>query len=331
MQDNDNFVQRCINLNLNVLFLGTSPFALPSLRKLVESDLLSLTVVTRPDRPAGRGKKSSVTPVKNEALKHNVTLFQPEGRTGLHAVLEKTNPDLLINVAFGMFLPPAVLDYPPLGCINLHPSLLPAYRGAAPIQRALMSGEEHTGVTVLFMSSELDAGDIILQEKTGIGRHENYGYLHDRLAELGAVKLLQALELLEKGVAPRIRQDGKKATYAPPLTREEEKITWSNPAIQIFNQVRALDPLPGAYTRFCNKRLKVWKTAVAGEDTSQGTKGDFAPLSPGTISLVAKDCFEVACGRGFLRVLELQPEGKRRMSTRDFLKGYQLKVGDSFE
>lgn len=318
-------------MNLNVLFLGTSSFALPSLRKLIESDLSSLTVVTRPDRPAGRGKKSSVTPVKSEALKHNLTLFQPEGRTELYAVLEKTNPDLLINVAFGMFLPPAVLDYPPLGCINLHPSLLPAYRGAAPIQRALMSGEEHTGVTVLFMSSELDAGDIILQEKTGIGLHENYGSLHDRLAELGAIKLLQALDLLEKGAAPRIRQDEEQATYAPPLTREEEKIIWSNPAIQIFNQVRALDPLPGAYTRFRNKRLKIWKTAPVGEDTSQGTKEDFAPLSPGTVSLVAKDYFEVASGQGSLRVLELQPEGKRRMSAGDFLKGYQLKVGDSFE
>jgi methionyl-tRNA formyltransferase len=318
-------------LDLNVLFLGTSPFAIPSLRMLAESGLRSFAAVTRPDRPAGRGKKSSMTPVKAEALKYNITLFQPEGRAGLLEVLEKTNPELLINVAFGMFLPPAVLDYPPLGCINLHPSLLPAYRGAAPIQRALMSGEEYTGVTVLYMSPELDAGDIILQEKTGIGFQENYGSLHDRLAELGAVKLLQALKLLEKGAVPRIQQDDEKATYAPPLTRDEERIIWNSPAIRIYNQVRSLDPAPGAYTRFRNKRLKVWKTVPVGKDTSQGTKEDFAPLSPGTVSSVTKECFEVASGRGFLRVLELQPEGKKRMSTRDFLKGYQLKVGESFE
>ncbi len=318
-------------MNLNVLFLGTSPFALPALRKLAESGLRSLTAVTRPDRPAGRGKKSSMTPVKAEALKYKLTLFQPEGRIGLLEVLEKTNPDLLINVAFGMFLPPAVLDYPPLGCINLHPSLLPAYRGAAPIQRALMSGEEYTGVTVLHMSPELDAGDIILQEKTGIGFQENYGSLHDRLAELGAVKLLQALELLEKSAAPRIRQDEEKATFAPPLTRDEEQIVWSNPAIWIYNQVRALDPAPGAYTRFRNKRLKIWDTAIDGGDIPRQKKGVSAPLSPGTVSSVTKECFEVASGRGFLRVLELQPEGKKRMSARDFLKGYQLKVGVFFE
>ena len=317
-------------MNLNVLFLGTSAFAIPSLRILAESGLRSLTVVTRPDRPAGRGKKSSMTPVKAEALKYNISLFQPEGRTGLLDVLEKKNPDLLINVAFGMFLPPAVLDFPPLGCINLHPSLLPAYRGAAPIQRALMSGEEYTGVTVLYMSPELDAGDIILQEKTGIGFQENYGSLHDRLAELGAVKLLQALELLEKGVAPRIRQDEEKATYAPPLTRDDEKINWNNPAILIYNQVRSLDPAPGAYTLFRNKRLKIWNTAV-DEGSTPGQKEDYAPLSPGTVSSVTKECFEVVAGRGFLRVLELQPEGKKRMSAGDFLKGYQLKVGDYFE
>ncbi len=317
-------------MDLKVIFLGTSPFAVPSLRMLAESALRSLAAVTRPDRPAGRGKKNSMTPVKAEALKYKIPLFQPEGRAGLLEVLEKTNPDLLINVAFGMFLPPAVLDYPPLGCVNLHPSLLPAYRGAAPMQRALMSGEESTGVTVLYMSPELDAGDIILQEKTGIGFQENFGSLHDRLAELGAVKLLQALKLLEKGAAPRIRQDEGKATYAPPLTRDEERIIWNNPAARIYNQVRSLDPAPGAYTLFCNKRLKIWKTALSGGDIPGEKEGDLALLPPGTVAYVSKECFAIATGRDLLRVWELQPEGKKRMHARDFLRGYQLKAGDSF-
>lgn len=314
-------------MNLNVFFLGTSSFALPALKMLVESPLRSLAVVTRPDRPAGRGKKDAVTPVKAEALKHDVRLYQPEKRAGLLNILEMENPDVLVNVAYGMFLPSAVLDYPSLGCINLHPSLLPAYRGAAPIQRVLMSGEEYTGVTVLFMSSQLDAGDIILQEKTGIGLQENYGSLHDRLAGLGAVKLRQALELLEKGTAPRIPQDEENATYAPPLSREDEKIIWSNSAVSIFNQVRSLDPAPGAYTRYRNKRLKVWKTAVEDEKLS----GDFTSYSPGTVSSVAKDSFKVAAGKGVLKIMELQPEGKKRMRAGDFLKGYQLKEGDTFE
>ncbi len=315
--------------DLKILFLGTSPFALPSLRVLVENFRL-MVVVTRPDRPAGRGKNIAATPVKEEALKYNLELYQPEGHEGLLKVLKKVNPQVLVNVAFGMFLRPDVLNFPPLGCINLHPSLLPAYRGAAPVQRALMAGEEITGVTVLYMSSRLDAGDIILQEKTCIDPQENYGALHDRLAELGSLTLLKALELIAEGKAPRLPQDDDKATYAPVITREEEAISWSRPAIAIHNLVRSLTPVPGAYTNYRHKRLKVWKTSLAGK-AAENLLCDPLSFPPGTVCSVGKDYVEVTTGQNSLNILEVQLEGKKRMDIEDFLKGYKLEVGERFE
>lgn len=315
-------------MNLNVLFLGTPTFALPSLRKLITGNLSSLAVVTRPDRPAGRMKKNTPTPVKIEALKYNLDLFQPVDKDELLKVLGQLKPQVLINVAYGMFLPKAVLEFPPLGCINLHPSLLPAYRGAAPIQRAMMAGEESTGVTVMYMSSRLDAGDIILQEKTSIGPEENFGSLHDRLAELGADQLHKALGLLEEGKALRISQDEEKVSYAPAISREDEKIIWEKSASEIFNLVRALNPVPGAFTLFRNKRLKIWCTSVQNNGKLQPCP---VPERSGTICSLDEDCIEVTTGCGLLKILDLQPEGKRRMSTRDFLKGNNLKVGERFE
>jgi len=259
-------------VNLNVLFLGTPEFAIPSLRKLITSDLSSLAIVTRPDRPAGRTKKNTPTPVKVEALNNNLELFQPFDRDELLNVVKNFNPQLIINVAYGMFLPNAVLQYPLLGCINLHPSLLPSYRGAAPIQRALMAGEEYTGVTVMHMSSRMDAGDIILQEKTSIGPGENYGSLYDRLAELGSNQLLKALGLLNERKAPRSPQDEERVTYAPAISREDEKIIWERPALEIFNLIRALNPAPGAFTLFKNKRLKIWSALAQNIGESQSEK-----------------------------------------------------------
>jgi len=315
--------------DLKILFLGTSSFALPSLRALAEN-FQRLAVVTRPDRPAGRGKSLSATPVKEQALKYKLQLFQPEDHHGLMQVLREVNPHVLVNVAFGMFLRPDVLKFPPLGCINLHPSLLPAYRGAAPIQRALMAGEEITGVTVLYMSSQLDAGDIILQEKTGIDPQENYGALHARLAELGSLALLQALELVAKGEAPRRPQDEGKATYAPAITREEEAISWCRPAIAIHNLVRALSPVPGAYTIFRHKRLKIWRTSWS-EKAAEDLSGAPLPLQPGTVLAVGKDYVDVVTGQNVLTILEVQLEGKKRMGLEDFLKGYRVEVGERFE
>lgn len=306
-----------------ILFLGTSPFALPSLKLLAEN-FTCLSVVTRPDRPAGRGKPLTATPVKLEALKYNLELFQPEGHEDLMEVLRLSNPHLVVNVAYGMFLKEDVLNFPPLGCINLHPSLLPAYRGAAPIQRAIMAGEETTGVTVLYMTPRLDAGDIILQEKTYIDPEETYGMLHDRLAEMGSKVLLKAIYLLKEGKAPRHPQDETKVTYAPLITKEEELILWTRPALSLHNQVRALNPSPGAYTRYRQRRLKIWRTSVV-------EKNDEAPLfPPGTICQVGKDFVEVAAGRNLLKIQEVQLESKKKMEMEEFLKGHPLKVGDRF-
>ncbi len=311
---------------LKLLFLGTSSFALPSLQTLQENFEV-LAVVTRPDRPAGRGKKMTPSPVKEESLKHGVKIYQPQDRKQLYTVLKETEPQVLINVAFGMFLPENVLNFPPLGCVNLHPSLLPAYRGAAPIQRTLMNGEETTGITVLYMTPQMDAGDIILQEEIKIEPGENFGSLHDRLARCGAIKLQEALSLVARGTAPRRCQDETAATFAPALTKEEEKIQWSWPAGKIYNQVRALAPHPGAYTVYRQKRLKVWETMPLNP-VQAGLAADLLTLPPGTVCQVARDYFTVTTGAQLLKILLLQPAGRRKMSAADFLKGNELKVGE---
>ena len=311
---------------LKLLFLGTSSFALPSLRTLQENFDVS-AVVTRPDRPAGRGKKMTASPVKEESLKHRLKIYQPQDRKQLYAVLEETRPQVLVNVAFGMFLPENVLNFPPLGCINLHPSLLPAYRGAAPIQRTLMNGEETTGVTVLYMTPQMDAGDIILQEKVKIEPGENFGSLHDRLSSYGAVKLQEALSLAARGTAPRRPQDETAATFAPALTKKEEKIQWSWPAGKIYNQVRALAPRPGAYTVYRQNRLKIWETAPL-KTAQAGLAADLLTLPPGSVCQVNRNYFTVTTGAQLLKILLLQPAGRRKMSTADFLKGNELKVGE---
>jgi methionyl-tRNA formyltransferase len=313
---------------LNVIFMGTSFFAIPSLERLLQGGFQLMGVVTRPDRRAGRGKKLSVSPVKEKALQSGTALFQPVGAEELLEILQQFNPDVLVNVAYGMILPRPILQLPPLGSINLHPSLLPAYRGAAPLQRALMAGEKITGVTVMHMSTRLDAGDIILQEKMSIGPEENYGSLHNRLAEAGGILLEKALTLLAKGEAPRCPQDEKMVTFAPPLSHEEERIRWPDSARAIFNQIRALDPAPGAYTFYRNRRLKIWRAMVA-EDTAGNFKGHFK-REPGTVMTVNKNFFEVVTGKGILTVYELQQEGKNRMQAAQFLRGNDLGVGERF-
>ena len=311
------------------MFLGSSPFALPSLRLLVEGGISISAVITRPDRPSGRGKKLTATPVKEGALAHNLTVCQPENKKQLLETLQELQPQLLINVAYGMILPDAVLALPPLECLNLHPSLLPSYRGAAPIQRTLMAGESVTGLTVLFMTKQLDAGDIVLQEQVPIEPEEDFGTLHDRLAEQGATLLLRAVELLFQGQALRVPQDDQLATFAPPLTRAEEEIDWSAAADTVFNLVRALAPSPGAYTRFRGMRLKLWKARLPQSQSETETLCEATPhITPGTICHVGSNFLAVQCGTGVLLLHEVQPESKRRMDARSFILGYRLEVGE---
>ena len=317
--------------NRSLVFLGSSRFALPSLRLLVEEGITVSAVITRPDRPSGRGKKHTPTPVKEAALAHKLTLYQPENKKQLLETLQQLQPRLLLNVAYGMILPDEVLALPPLQCLNLHPSLLPSYRGAAPIQRALMAGESVTGVTVLFMTSQLDAGDIVLQEQVAIGPAEDFGTLHERLAEQGAALLSRGVNLQFQGRAPRIPQDDQKATYAPPLTREEEEINWSAAAETIFNLVRALAPSPGAFTRFRGKRLKIWKSRLPYSPSEYAALKGAPNTPPGTICYMDNACLAVQCGTGVLLLHVVQPESKRPMDARSFAGGYRLEVGEKIE
>ena len=311
--------------DFTLVFLGSAPFAVPSLRRLVTGGYPVSAVITRPDRPAGRGRKIVATVVKQEAQECGLTVCQPENKGQLLEVLQKIRPQLLVNVAYGMILPESVLLLPSRGCLNLHPSLLPRYRGAAPIQRAIMAGESITGVTILFMSMRLDAGDIILQETVALGQEENFGDIHDRLADCGAILLCKAIDLLGRGQMSAIPQDDGMATFAPPLTREEEKINWSDRALKTFNQIRALAPYPGAYTSFRGLRLKIWKAALP-QPGQAAENGNQHP--PGTVCRGDSDSLTVQCGEGLLPLLEVQPEGKRRMDLHSFIQGYRPQVGE---
>ncbi|NLM23330.1 MAG: methionyl-tRNA formyltransferase [Firmicutes bacterium] len=312
---------------MKLLFMGTPAFALPSLELIRESRHRLAGIVTRPDRPRGRGRRLSVSPVKEWALKNGVALSQPAGLKdpSFWEWLEGLAPDLVITVAYGKILPPALLDYPPLGCINLHASLLPAYRGAAPIHRAVMAGEESTGVTVIKMNPQMDAGDIILQEAVPIRIDDTTGTLHDRLASLGARLLLQAVDQLASGEAVFKPQDHAAATLAPPLTPEEERLDWRRSAWELYNQIRGLNPRPGAFTFFRGRRLKIWRAAPPAPEKGPGEG------RPGELLAVSPESFTVAAGDGALTVLEVQPEGKKAISAGDFCRGYRVAPGERFD
>ncbi len=313
---------------LSITFMGSSSFAVPSLQRLAKGKHVIRNIITKPDR-SGKSNKLSPTPVKEEALKSGLEVMQPSHAGELLTILEERETDALVNVAYGMILPPEILQLPPLGSINLHPSLLPAYRGAAPIQRALMAGEKLTGVTVLYMIPKLDAGDIIMQKKVLIGDEESYSSLHDRLALEGAICLEDALDILVRGEINRVSQDEGKASYAPSLNKGDEIIDWNRSAREISNKIRALEPSPGAYTIFRKKRLKIFRVRQV-ENCKEGNEINKATTlaTPGTICCLQKDSFHVAANDGLLKILELQPQGKRRMKVEEFLRGNPLKAGE---
>jgi methionyl-tRNA formyltransferase len=303
-----------------VIFLGTPAFAVPSLRALAASTSL-VAVITRPDRPAGRGRKLTPPPVAVAARKLGLPVLQPE-RLRDPAVLVDLGalrPDLLVTVAYGRLIPQAVLALPPLGGINLHPSLLPAYRGASPIAAAIRDGATVTGVTIMYLASELDAGDIILQREVPIRPDESAGELEDRLAHEGAALLAEAVRLIARGEAPRRPQDHAKATYAGKITKEDGKIHWNLPAHDIVNLVRAMNPWPSAYTVWRGSLLKVWR-ALLGEGSGP----------PGEVLVANEDGITVACGTGTVVLVEVQPEGGRRMTAGEFIRGHRVRPGDRF-
>ncbi len=306
---------------MKVVFMGTSDFAVPSLAKLIEHGYSIIGVVTQPDRPRGRGNKVTFSPVKELAEKESLEIYQPLRIRDDEAIdmLRSWEPDVIVVVAYGQILPEDILDLPRLGCINVHASLLPHYRGAAPIQRAIMAGDRTTGITTMFMNAGLDTGDIILQTPIDIGEDMDFGEVHDRLAAVGADLLLDTMAVLASGSSPHRKQDHHRSSYAPMITREEEKIDWKDEALSIKNKIRALSPQPAAYTSLHGQRFKVFKSRVINLDN----EGPF-----GAITAITQDGFGVQTGRGVLEILEVQKEGKKRISSREFIKGFNLIPGD---
>ncbi len=311
---------------MRIIFMGTDIFAVPALKAVIDSDVELLCVITQPDRPRGRGLKTGFSPVKEIALENNLPLYQPKrvrDREFIDEALKPLAPDAFVVVAFGQILPKEVLELPPVGCINLHPSLLPKLRGAAPIQRAIINGEKETGATVMFMDEGEDTGDIILQDRMEIDVSDTAELLSQKLAELGARLIQRVLVLAQSGTLPRHTQDNSKAIHAPKLRKEDGLIDWNRSALEIHNLIRGTIPWPGAYTTFRETmQLKIWSSQLLAERVS-GT--------PGTITDVLPDQgIVVATGDMGLAITTVQPANKSKMAARDFANGYRVKAGDAF-
>ena len=305
---------------MRILFMGTPDFAVASLRRLVEDGHEVCGVFTQPDKPKNRGMKMTFSPVKEYALTQNLPVYQPvtmKDGTALETCRQLA-PELIVVAAYGRILPEELLQVPPYGSINVHSSVLPKYRGAAPINWAILNGEQETGVTIMYMAKELDAGDIIHCLKTPIDPEETAQELTERLALLGAQALAETVELLQTGKAVRTPQDHSAQTYAPMLSKALSPMDWNRPALALHNQVRGLIPWPCASTVLGGKQVKVFRTELGGKTAA----------APGTVVAAGKQGIEVACGDGqTLRITQLQAEGGKRMAAADYLRGHSVQVG----
>lgn len=300
---------------MNVIFVGTAPLGVPTLRALAHKHKI-LAVFTQPDRPAGRGLALTSPPIKRAALELDLPVYQPEKINHEVESIKTLNPDVIVVIAFGQFLSKKLLAIPKYGCINLHASLLPKYRGAAPIHWAIINGETETGLTTFLLNEEMDAGDILLQEKVSISDADTAGTLHDKLAELGPDLVLRTLEGLEQGTLTPRPQDHSHATFAPKIEDALGQIDWAQSARKIFNLIRGLNPSPGAYTFWEGQRLKLFSSRVVPSDSI---------FEPGRV--IDPERLMVRCGEDALELLEVQPAGKRRMSGKDFVNGYKIRIG----
>ncbi len=296
---------------MKLLFMGTSPFAVQSLSALHQEGVEVACVVTQPDRPKGRGYKMAVTPVKKFALEQGYRVETPETLKdeALLPLLTEINPDLIVVVAYGKILPPYVLEYPKYGCINVHGSLLPLYRGAAPVNHVLFDGQKETGVTTMYMDAGLDTGDMIFKSSTPITAEDTFGTLHDRLARIGGELLVKTLSAIADGTAPRIPQEGE-TCYASMITKETRRLDWNQPKESLFNRIRGLNPEPGAFALCGGKNVKIWEAEpVDGSwDVPNGT-------------IVDKKHLTVKVSDGGLYLKTVQPEGKKPMSGESFAAG----------
>ena len=302
---------------MNIVFAGTPEFSVPALQALLDSRHAVVAVYTQPDRPSGRGRRTMESPVKQLALQAKIPVFQPATLKTAEAqqALQALRPDLMVVVAYGLILPSAVLRIPRLGCVNLHASLLPRWRGAAPIQRAILAGDTETGVCLMQMDAGLDTGPLLACSRCSIENNDTGSHLHDRLAQLGAGLLADNLDALEHGALTPQLQDAAKATYAHKLLKSEALIDWSCKAADIARKVRAFNAWPVAETRYLGRQLRIWEAQPREGESS-------AP--PGSIISAGRDGFEVACGSGRLLVLKVQLPGARAVSAADFLNAHPV-------
>ncbi len=307
---------------IRIVYMGTPDFAVEPLEAIIKAGYEVAAVVTQPDKQKGRGKEVKMTPVKECALRHGIPVFQPVKIKEPEAVaeLEKYQADLFVVAAFGQLLSEEILNMPEYGCINIHASLLPAYRGAAPIQWAVLNGEKESGVTIMQMDKGLDTGDMLLKRSVELSPKETGDSLHDKLMHLGAELIVEALPKLEKGELVPEKQKDELSSYAKKLTKAMGQIEWSKDAVSLERWIRGLNSWPSAYTFFGGKTLKIWEAQVAEENGAQKAE-------PGQVVSVSREGFTVACGQGALQILSLQLEGKKRVLTREFLLGYQVEPG----
>jgi methionyl-tRNA formyltransferase len=306
---------------MRVVFAGTPDFAVAGMQALCRAGHELTLVLTQPDRPSGRGLEPAPSPVKRAAATLGVEVFQPVtlGDSAVHSRIRAARPDVLIVAAYGLILPQAVLDIAKRGALNIHASLLPRWRGAAPIQRAIMAGDSVTGVCIMQMDAGLDTGPVLLQVETPIGPEDTAGTLHDRLALLGATLLVDALRGLEQGIISPLPQASEGVTYAPKIAKSEARIDWARPALEIGRQVRAFNPYPGAVARIRDTEVKVWRAAVlAGSGI------------PGTVLRAGSEGIVVACGTAALELIELQRAGGKRLAAGDLLRGFPIAAGERF-
>jgi methionyl-tRNA formyltransferase len=300
---------------MRIVFIGTGEIGVPTLRALINSKEHELVgVVTQPDKPVGREQRIEPTPIKKALGQAKMPILQPNRIKDREAVeqIRGLQPDVIVVMAYGQILPRAVLDIPRIACLNLHASLLPRWRGAAPIQAAIAAGDRETGITVIYMNEGLDTGDILLQRKIDIMENETGGSLHDRLGEIAPEALLESLRLLAQGSAPRVPQDNSRTTVAPKLNREDGRINWSEPAVVVERKIRAYDPWPGAFTKIADRNLKIYSASIV--DLSG---------KPGTVLRHEKEVV-IAAGTGALSLEQVQLEGKRRMSAPEFARGFDV-------
>ena len=310
---------------MKIVFMGTPDFAVPSLHALTEAGYAVAAVVTQPDKPKGRGKTLLPTPVKEEAVMHDIPVYQPEkvrNNPEFLEILKEINPEIIVVAAYGQIIPKEILELPKFGCINIHASLLPKYRGAAPIQRVIIDGEKETGVTIMQLDEGMDTGNIISTVKMAIPPHMNAGELFDQLGSLGARELIHVLDDLPEKLKHSIPQNQEEASYAEKITKDMGHLDWNLPAERLDCLIRGMNPNPGTYSFYRGKRVKIHKAAPEAVKHS---------ARPGTILSLAEDRIHVACGSGALVISEIQPENHKKMDASDFIHGYQVKVNDEFD